>query len=306
MSDDTTPPNPPEGGAPDPGQVPEQPPAGPPGDPTPPPAYGAPPPAYGSAPPPAYGAPPPGYGPPPTAAGAGGYSPVEAIKYGWGKFWKNPSALIIPGLIVLGIVIVVEVIVQFLLRATLLGTHDCTQTIFGQSVETQCGPNFFVSLFGAALGGLVVSFLIATLGAGFIKCALNVVDHQPVSAGDVFAYATKSNVLGTAAIVSGATFVGTLLCYLPGLIVAFLFFFAMFFAVDKDLAPMDAVKASVSFTTSHLGEVILLALLSFLCLIAGAIVCLVGLLVAYPVVYLGAAYTYRVLHNEPVTPIDAR
>jgi uncharacterized membrane protein len=34
----------------------------------------------------------------------------------------------------------------------------------------------------------------------------------------------------------------------------------------------------------------------------GGIVCGVGLLVAYPIVLIGQAYTFRVLNNEPVTP----
>ena len=45
-----------------------------------------------------------------------------------------------------------------------------------------------------------------------------------------------------------------------------------------------------------------LALLSFLCFVVGALACLVGLLVAYPVVSIAAAYTYRRLQDQPVAP----
>ncbi|MFL6023835.1 MAG: hypothetical protein ACJ72O_10895 [Marmoricola sp.] len=280
--------------------------------PTPPPSEGAAPPpgpplpSYGSTPPPppGYGAPPPPpspYGAPP--AGAGGYSGVDAIKYGWEKFSKKPGELLVPALIVIGSVVVLEIVLQVILRATLLSTHDCTRTIFGQSVESKCGPGFLVSIFGTALAGLVVSFVSQMLGAGLIKSALNVADGLPVNAGDVFGWATKPNVVTTAAIVSGATFVGTLLCYLPGLIVGFLTAFAMFFVVDKDLAPMDAVKASVSFMTSHLGDTIVFYLLAIVTIVVGLILCLVGVLAAIPVVLAAAAYTFRVLHNEPVSPV---
>ena len=50
------------------------------------------------------------------------------------------------------------------------------------------------------------------------------------------------------------------------------------------------------------GPLLLLALLSFLCFVAGALACLVGLLVAYPVVTVAAAYTYRRLQGQPVAP----
>ena len=65
---------------------------------------------------------------------------------------------------------------------------------------------------------------------------------------------------------------------------------------------MTAIKSSFSFTSGNVGALLLLALLSFLCFVAGALACLVGLLVAYPVVTVAAAYTYRRLQCQPVAP----
>jgi uncharacterized membrane protein len=65
---------------------------------------------------------------------------------------------------------------------------------------------------------------------------------------------------------------------------------------------VDAIKASVSLVTSRIGETILFYLLAAVVLVVGAILCLVGLLAAVPVVLAGAAYTFRVLNNEPVAP----
>jgi uncharacterized membrane protein len=225
------------------------------------------------------------------------------MQYGWAKFTKSPSTLLVPALIVLAVLIVIDGVIQVILRSALLGTHDCTKTILGTTIHNaQCGPGFFTTIFVSALGGLVASFIAQLLGAGLIKSALNVADGKEVNVGDVWGYASKSNVVTTAAIVAGATFVGSLLCYLPGLIVGFLTLFAMFYVVDKDMAPMDAIKASVSLTTSRVGETILFYLLGIVVIIVGAILCLVGLLAAVPVVLAGAAYTFRVLSNEPVTP----
>jgi uncharacterized membrane protein len=225
------------------------------------------------------------------------------MQYGWAKFTKSPSTLLVPALIVLAVLIVIDGVIQVILRSALLGTHDCTKTILGTTIHNaQCGPGFFTTIFVSALGGLVASFIAQLLGAGLIKSALNVADGKEVNVGDVWGYASKSNVVTTAAIVAGATFVGSLLCYLPGLIVGFLTLFAMFYVVDKDMAPMDAIKASVSLTTSRVGETILFYLLGIVVIIVGAILCLVGLLAAVPVVLAGAAYTFRVLNNEPVTP----
>lgn len=284
MSDDTTPPQDPNSGATPPPPGGEVPPAAPP----PPPAYGSTPP-----PPPAYGAPP---------AGGGGYSPVAAIQYGWAKFTKSPSTLLVPALIVLVINIVVGGGIYFLLNAILLDTHDCTQTVFGTEIESQCGPGLAMTLFVAALSSGISTFLSSVFGAGLIKCALNVVDGKDVNAGDVVSYASKPEVLTTAAILGVLGFVGTLLCYLPAVVVSFLTVFAMFYVVDKGQSGVEAIKSSVSLVTSRIGETILFYLLAAVCLVVGAILCLVGLLAAVPVVLAGAAYTFRVLNNEPVTP----
>ncbi|MBO9522259.1 MAG: hypothetical protein J7518_12035 [Nocardioidaceae bacterium] len=275
MSDDTPPPPPPEPGAPPP----------------PPPAYGTPP-------------PPPPYGATPPAAG-GAYNAVDAIKYGWAKFAKSPATLLVPGLIYLLAVIIVEVVLQFFLQATLLDSHSCTKTVFGTEVTAQCGPGFFMNVFANAIGSFVASLIIAALGAGVIRCALNYVDGKEVNVGDVFGYVTKPNVLAAAALVAVLTFIGTLLCVLPGVIVSYLTAFTMFFVVDKDQSPTEAIRSSITFMTSRFSDTLLFVVLAFVCLVVGAILCGIGLFVAAPVVLIAAAYTFRVLHNEPVAPVEA-
>ena len=293
----------------------EQPPPTPPGDPgdpgggTPPPPLPppqGPPSPFGSgqAPPPPYGG---GYAPPPPG---GGYAPPgeqpynapDAFGYGWNKFKAKPSEMLVPILVVFLAVVVIQAVVQLLLRATLLATNDCTTTVAGQSVRAECGPNLFVSLLGAALAAFVSSLIVQALGAGLFKNALNVADGRPASLDQVFTWAVKPQVIGTAALVALITFVGTLLCYVPGLIAGFLLNWAMFFVVDKNLSPVEAIKASVSFTTGNLGPTLVFYLLGVVAFIIGAVLCLVGLLVAAPVVLIGAAYTFRRLQGEPVTP----
>jgi uncharacterized membrane protein len=262
----------------------------------PPPPYGQPPPygGAGQAPPPPGG----GFAPP----GEGPYNATDAFGYGWNKFKARPSEMLVPVLVVFLVVIVVEAIVQVLLATTLLATRDCTTTVGGQSVRAVCGPNPFVRLLATALAGLVVSLIVQSLGAGLIKNALNVADGRPASINQVFTWAVKPQVIGTAALIALITFVGTLLCYLPGLIAAFLLNWSMFYVVDKNLSPVDAIKASFSFTTGHLGATLVFYLLGVVAFIVGALLCLVGLLVAAPVVLIGAAYTFRRLLDEPVTP----
>ena len=103
-----------------------------------------------------------------------------------------------------------------------------------------------------------------------------------------------------ALIVSVLTTIGLVLCVLPGFVVIFLTWFARYFVVERGQDAVTALKSSFSFTSSHAGPLLLLALLGVLCFVAGALACLVGLLVAYPVVSIASAYTYRRLQGQPV------
>jgi len=283
MSDDTTPPQPPEGAVP------------------PPPPTEPPLPAYGSVPPP-----PGGYAAPPPTPSSGPYSPVDAIKYGWERFMKAPTQLLVPTLIVAVIAIGVEVALFLLMSATLLDTGDCTltSTANGISFDDCGGPGFFTTVFAYALISFVVVLLMQALGAGLIKAGLDSVDGKEVNPGGVFAYVFQPNVLGTAAIIAALSFIGTLLCYVPGIIIGFLTVFAMFFVVDKGMSPVEAIKASINLTTSKLGDTVVFYILGAIVLFVGALLCGIGLLAAVPVVLGAGAYTFRRLHDEPVAPIS--
>jgi uncharacterized membrane protein len=296
MSDASPPPGDPHGstppGYPPPGSTPPgSPPPGwpPPGPPPGPPplGYGG----YGAAPPPPP-LPPPGQGRP--------YQATDAFGYGWNRFRARPGELLVPVLVVVVALVAIEVVVQLVLRASLLGTRDCTQTVAGQSFDGRCGPGLLASLLGSGIGAFVVSLVSQALGAGLIKNALHVVDGRPASVGELAAWATKPQVLVAALLVAGATFVGSLLCYLPGLVVGFLLNWTMFYVVDQGLAPLEAAMASVRFATSHLGDTILFYLLAIVVFVVGALLCLVGLLVAAPVVLVAAAFTFRVLEGRSV------
>ena len=290
MSDDTTPPTPPSGDVPPPPPV-----SGATPPPPPPPAPGG----YGAPPAPPV---PPGYGAP---TGGSAYSAPEAIKYGWEKFTKKPTQLLVPVLIVAVVALALEVVLFIIMNHTLLDTScSVTNDENGFNIHgCDSGPGFFTRLFAYALVGLVVSLFVQAMSAGLIKAGLDVVDGKDVDAGSVFAYVTNGNVLVTAVIVSVATSIGSFLCYLPGLVVGFLTVFSMFFVVDKNMAPVEAIKASISLTTSRLGDTIVFYLLAIVTIIVGAILCGVGLLAAIPVVIGAAAYTFRVLHDEPVSPL---
>jgi uncharacterized membrane protein len=250
-----------------------------------------------------YGAPPANpYGQPPAAGGTAAYSATDAIAYGWRKFTASPGTLLIPMIVVFVGILVVSVLVQLVIGATLLDTHSCTQTVLGQQIEAECGPSFSAQLLGAGLASALIILVAQLLAAGLYKGATHVTDGKPFGLGQMFDGWDKSQVVIASLIIAAATFVGTLLCYIPGLIVGFLTQYTLLFIVDKQMSAIDAIKASVKFVVDNLGNTLLYYILAALVLIVGAIVCLVGLLVAAPVALIGLAYTYRRLQDEPVVP----
>jgi uncharacterized membrane protein len=250
--------------------------------------YGTPPPAS------PYGQPAPG-GPP-----AGPYSAPDAVSYGWRKFFASPGTLLLPVLVVFVVLVVTEILLYVLLYNTLLGTHDCTQTIVGQEVQTQCGPSFILRLFVTALITGLITIAWSFAAAGLYKGALAVVDGKPFSMGAMFQGWDKGQVAIAAVLIGVATAIGSFLCYVPGLIVGFLMMFTLLFIVDKQMQAIDAIKASFKLVTDNLGQTIVWALLAIVVYVVGLVVCCVGLLVAIPIILIGLAYTYRRLQGEPV------
>ncbi len=287
--------------------------------PTPPPTDPPPPPSSDLPPPPTPGDPygggvgsaGGGYGAPPSnpygqqpQEGQGGapYSATDALGYGWRKFFASPGTLLVPMIVVFVGVAVVAVIVELIINATILGTHSCTQTVGNVAIHTQCGPSFFVRLIGSGLASAIIILVTQLLAAGLYKGATHVTDGQSFGLGQMFDGWDKTQVVIASLIIAAATFIGTLLCYLPGLIVGFLTGYTLLFIVDKQMTAVDAIKASIKFVVDNLGNTLLFWILGALVLIVGAVICLVGLLVAAPVVLIGLAYTYRRLQNEPVVP----
>jgi uncharacterized membrane protein len=82
--------------------------------------------------------------------------------------------------------------------------------------------------------------------------------------------------------------------------IMFFSYLTPYFVVDRRCGPIAAVKASAEITRSNAKPFLLLALLNQAILIVGTFACYVGLLAAYPIVLVSAAYAFRVALNGPV------
>lgn len=278
--------------------------------PPPPPGggYGAPPPA--GPPGGGYGGPPPGggYGGPPQGGPPGGgfgnqsdqWDVGSAVSYGWSKFQANTGQMILASLAIFAAFIVFALL--YFLALLPASTAESSYNIETGTYTYDDGWPFLLTFVIMAVLGVLFFVFAQVIGAGLIREAIGVTEGRPFTTAGVFKFQNIGNVVVTSLLVGLGTFVGYLLCFIPGIIFAFLSMYSLFFVVDKNLKPVDAIKASIDLVKNNLGSAIVWYLVAVLIILAGELACGVGLLVAIPVALVGSAYTYKKLLGEPVAP----
>ncbi|MFW0783125.1 hypothetical protein AAFP35_01270 [Gordonia sp. CPCC 206044] len=276
------PPPPPGAGYPPPGGYQSPPPPPPPsGEYAPPPPGGG----YGGPPPGAYGAPQGGYGAPGYGAPGFGapaapqFSVGEAIGYAWNRYKANP----LPWIILILVGVVVSGVISYL----------------GQTLSDD-GRNFLIlAIFS------IISTVVGYIFQGaYIRGALDEVSGTKADFGNFFRI-NFGPVIITALLVGIGTSIGLILLIIPGIVFAFLAYWALTFVVDRDEDPIQGIKSSFSVISQNFGELFLLALANVGLLILGVILCGIGLLVTMPLVVISSTYAYRHFTGGLIAPIGS-
>lgn len=206
---------------------------------------------------------------------AGPFSSAEALRFGWAKFKANLKPLLIIGLV------------------------GAFLTLLNQALIRPDG--------GGGLGpllALVVLALRVGVTLAFIRAALALHDGRPVDltrpAELLTGYFTF--LLVTVLywlIVAG----GLILLVVPGIIWGIQFAFSGFFAADRKVEPIQALRESSRLTRGVRWPLLGFALILFGLNLLGAIALGVGLLLTVPVSALAGAYVFRRLQvRVAVTP----
>jgi len=222
------------------------------------------------------------------------YKATDAIAFGWQKFKERPSTLLVPMIVVLVVLVIVGLFFQFVIAGGFFGKTECNTAVNTAGQATvDCGQPFWRQLLGAGLGATLLTLFAQIMVAGIYRGALRVMDGEGFSLGQLFEGYNKMQVVLASIFISVATGIATVLCYLPGLLIAFLTSYTLFFIVDQQLEAAEAIAESVKMVWHNFGKALLFFILAAIVVIIGAVLCGVGLLVAVPVVVFGAAYTYR-------------
>ncbi|MBZ5735257.1 hypothetical protein K8Z61_12205 [Nocardioides sp. TRM66260-LWL] len=222
-----------------------------------------------------YGAPGP-YGP----VGGSGWDLGTAFSFGWSRFRANAGAAVIATLITL---VVVGAFSGVGAGLTFAGGDSAFLAFVLRAVQS-------------GLSGLALTVLVGL----FAQAALPTTEGQPFTLDRFLDLGRLGPLAVAGAIVGAASFVGTLLCVIPGVIATYLLSYAAYFVVDQGLEPVAAAKASVDLCRRNLGTTIVWAILGGIAAGVGVCACGVGLLVTVPIVLFGTAYTYRTLTGRPV------
>jgi uncharacterized membrane protein len=300
-------PPPPGWGTPPPGAFP------PPGSYPPPP--GAYPPPGGYPPPGAYPPPPPaagGYAPPPPGYGRPAFGIGEGLSWAWNKFTKNATPLIVASLIWGLIFLAVAGVFVVLLNAVspeMFAVSETGDTLTEFSATEITGETLVVFM----LGWIVFFLLSGAVSSAFYSGLLDIADGRPVTVGSFFrprkigAVLLASLIIGIVSSlvtfpVQQAPYVGPLIAFVIGVAVSVFTMFTTVAIVDRGLSAIQGIKTSIGVTRARFGESALVWLISEALLFVGAMLCLVGLLVAAPVALLLIVYAFRKLSGGTVAP----
>jgi uncharacterized membrane protein len=100
--------------------------------------------------------------------------------------------------------------------------------------------------------------------------------------------------------------IGFVLCVVPGIYAKVAMFFAFPLVIEKGVPAVDAIKASFHVVNKNFVEVFLLALACFGVMVAGMLLCGIGMLVTMPLVYcIMAAAFVQVFGLEGEAPVQA-
>jgi len=155
-------------------------------------------------------------------------------------------------------------------------------------------PFVLMALVFAVVTSCIPLVLNGPLMAGFHIACIRKLMSGKTEVGDLFkAFNRFGPTLLACLVVSVFTFLGSLLCIIPGLVVAAMYLFTYLFIVDKKLDFWPAMQASHELVKKDYFGFTLFLLALILINVAGVLVCFVGLLITMPLSLAAITVAYR-------------
>jgi uncharacterized membrane protein len=212
-------------------------------------------------------------------------------------------ALIVPTL-VYGLILVAIQLLFSLISSAVQPADVTSYTSEGNSFAFSYNLSSPGAILVAFIGWIVALVVGAAIQSAYISGVLDIANGQQVTIGSFFKPRNIGNVIIATLIVGILTSIGFALCILPGIAVAIFTMFTIVALLDRNLSAVDAIKTSFDIAKSNFGQVLLTFIVMAAIAFVGALLCLVGLLVAIPVVALIEVYAYRKLSGGQVADLN--
>ena len=171
-------------------------------------------------------------------------------------------------------------------------------------VKKDLGNYILISLIFFLLNG--VPLIQGALIAGFHIFTMKKLMGRNAEFGDLFkGFNFFVPALVASLLIGIFTFAGTLLCIIPGLVVAAMYKFTYLFIVDKRMDFWPAMQASHAVVKNDYFGFTMFLLLAFLVNILGFICCIVGLFVTIPLTFAAITIAYKELVGFEPRTVDA-
>lgn len=138
-------------------------------------------------------------------------------------------------------------------------------------------PSFLVTLL-ALIPGLILTVVIVALAIGAV-----------VSGAALESEGISGALLGSLGLLIAVLIVGLLVAISIQILISF----ALPLVIERRLGPVDACKTSASAVMDNLGLVVGLVVIQSLLTVAGALLCGIGVIFAFPIIFASSAVAYR-------------
>lgn len=171
-------------------------------------------------------------------------------------------------------------------------------------VKADMGNYVLIALVFVALNSLVPVILQGPLMAGFhIYCIKRLLGRRTEFADLFKGFNFFVPTLVASVVIMLFTFAGTLLCVIPGLVVAAMYKFTYLFIVDKRMDFWPAMQASHAVVRNDYFGFTMFLILMLLVNLLGVLCCVVGVLVTIPLSFAAITVAYNELVGfDPLTP----
>jgi uncharacterized membrane protein len=235
-------------------------------------------------------------------SGSGAVDIGAAFSWAIAKFQQHAGILI-------GLAAVVFVLraIQSIITNVLINNanSNCVNTTITQdgngiNISNGCATGLFANLGITLVLSIVFAVLIALATIGVYRAAIRRTQGVTPSFDQLTTGENLGAYIAVAIVYFLASFVGILLCVLPGLIVIFLFQFSPFYALDKGQGIGEAFGNSYRAVVANFVPVLLAALVNIVASILSGFIFGLLTLVLLPFASLFTAHVYRQLNREPI------